>query len=421
MSYKILAIDDSHTLRRFIENSLSQRSAEYEVTTAADGVQGLTKASEINPDLILLDFMLPDMNGDEVCNRLINERNLGHIPVIFMSSDAAEIKRVESEYGNVRRSLTKPFTQDLLCSTVSHAIHEIELSQVNNEPVPLAAPTSVPPRPPTHLIPPPPPVSTPLPVPAGLAAAGAPSDHLFRTSTVYTPLVTVLRGIENERLNGVLYCREGGNTTELHVLHGVPVVVTTPDADLYLASDLYQISIPDSVFVPVKAEQARTSCPSFAVLLNQEMLETEKALTLCKEYGNALFARLWTISRIELTFVESKTGPAWLSSFPEFKGKMDDWIMSTLRQVGAEYQSAQAWGQPNGVPCFTLRGYRTLQEVPLNDREIQFATLVGRGGLTLEEIAHEMEAPVESAERILFRFLTLEVIDYWPGSIFRRD
>ena len=100
---------------------------------------------------------------------------------------------------------------------------------------------------------------------------------------------------------------------------------------------------------------------------------------------------------------------------------MDDWIMSTLRQVGQEYQSAQAWGQPNGVPCFTLRGYRTLQEVPLNDREIQFATLVGKGGLTLEEIAREMEAPVESAERILFRFLTLEVIDYWPGSIFRKE
>ncbi len=70
MSLTLLAIDDSPTLRKFIAKHLSERFSGARVLVAANGAEGVEKAVLEKPDLVLLDFMLPDFNGDEVCRRL---------------------------------------------------------------------------------------------------------------------------------------------------------------------------------------------------------------------------------------------------------------------------------------------------------------------------------------------------------------
>src|SRR5258706_12193896 len=125
MTRKILAIDDSLTLREFIYRCLSRHSANYQILLAKDGREGLAMAACEHPDLILLDFVLPDMKGDEVCRRLQADEVTQRMPIVLMSSSAAEITRTQAEYERVVKAIAKPFTPELLCATVGYALREV--------------------------------------------------------------------------------------------------------------------------------------------------------------------------------------------------------------------------------------------------------------------------------------------------------
>jgi CheY-like chemotaxis protein len=80
---RILLIDDSKMLRRIHERALVK--AGYEVTSAADGEEGLRVAREDNPDLILLDIMLPKIAGQDVLRTLKRDPRTRQIPVVVLS------------------------------------------------------------------------------------------------------------------------------------------------------------------------------------------------------------------------------------------------------------------------------------------------------------------------------------------------
>src|SRR5207248_5402377 len=113
---KILAIDDSLMLLSFVKEVLIE--ANYEVTTASTGEEAVREAQSSLPDLLLLDFILPDMRGDEVCRRLLENPGTAAIPVVYMSGYGAELQASRSENSNVIGFLNKPFTSDLLIKTV---------------------------------------------------------------------------------------------------------------------------------------------------------------------------------------------------------------------------------------------------------------------------------------------------------------
>ncbi|MGB9592927.1 MAG: response regulator, partial [Anaerolineae bacterium] len=68
MAKRILVVDDDPTALRLIGYSLQQEG--YDVLTAANGLDGLTQARQLHPDLVILDIMMPDLDGFEVCRRL---------------------------------------------------------------------------------------------------------------------------------------------------------------------------------------------------------------------------------------------------------------------------------------------------------------------------------------------------------------
>src|SRR5437762_4245268 len=86
---QILVIDDSVMLLGFVEEILTE--ANYDVVTAGTAEEGLQATRRQKPDLILLDYLLPDLRGDEVSRRLSEDESTAHIPVIFMSGFAAEL------------------------------------------------------------------------------------------------------------------------------------------------------------------------------------------------------------------------------------------------------------------------------------------------------------------------------------------
>jgi DNA-binding response OmpR family regulator len=84
MMKKILVIEDDKFLRELISQKLVKEG--YDVIEAVDGEKGLEKAGKENPDLVLLDLILPGMNGFEVLSRIKNEAALSQIPVIILSN-----------------------------------------------------------------------------------------------------------------------------------------------------------------------------------------------------------------------------------------------------------------------------------------------------------------------------------------------
>jgi len=87
--HKVLVIDDSFMVRKSLVDQLS--SQRFEVFEASDGPSGLNEASRINPDVILLDYVMPGMNGFEVYQALRQQPQFANTPVIVISSSREEV------------------------------------------------------------------------------------------------------------------------------------------------------------------------------------------------------------------------------------------------------------------------------------------------------------------------------------------
>ena len=113
---KVLVIDDSLMLLSFVKEILAE--ANYRVVTAATAEEGLVSATRDVPDLVLLDYVLPDMKGDEVSRQLAQNSATAKVRIIYMSGFGADLKADQVNNANVIGSLNKPFTSDLLLKTV---------------------------------------------------------------------------------------------------------------------------------------------------------------------------------------------------------------------------------------------------------------------------------------------------------------
>jgi len=112
---KILIIDDSIIVQAMLENILGSK---YELDIHGDPVAGLAAARSSQPDLILLDIHMPEMNGYEVCRLLRQEEGTRGIPVIFLTSLDAEEDRVRGFDAGADDYVVKPFFPQELFSRV---------------------------------------------------------------------------------------------------------------------------------------------------------------------------------------------------------------------------------------------------------------------------------------------------------------
>src|SRR3954471_3600172 len=115
---QVLVIDDSLMLLSFVKDILVE--AGYDAAAAPTAGEGLAAAKETRPDLILLDYVLPDMRGDEITKRLREDPATADVPVVVMSAIGVDLKFVPATSPNVIGFLNKPFTSDLLIKTVEN-------------------------------------------------------------------------------------------------------------------------------------------------------------------------------------------------------------------------------------------------------------------------------------------------------------
>ncbi len=107
----VLVIDDNEDVRVLIEQLLSSR---YDIHHAADGREGLAKATRLTPDLIICDIMMPIMDGLELCRRVKEEVSTSHIPVLLLTACARDIERADGYNSGADGYLSKPFSAEVL-------------------------------------------------------------------------------------------------------------------------------------------------------------------------------------------------------------------------------------------------------------------------------------------------------------------
>jgi len=117
---KILVVDDEPDALDLMAFNL--RQAGLEVVTADDGAAALKRAREVVPDLILLDLMLPEVDGLEVCKQLRRDPATSPIPIIMVTAKAAEIDRVLGLELGADDYVTKPFSPRELVLRVKNLI-----------------------------------------------------------------------------------------------------------------------------------------------------------------------------------------------------------------------------------------------------------------------------------------------------------
>lgn len=105
---KILVVEDEKDILDLIDFNLTQN--DYRVIRAGDGMTALKMARDEQPDLMILDLMLPHLDGKEVCRRIRQEPGLKNIPIIILSARAEEIDRIIGFEIGADDYVTKPFS-----------------------------------------------------------------------------------------------------------------------------------------------------------------------------------------------------------------------------------------------------------------------------------------------------------------------
>lgn len=123
---RILVVEDNHDVADYIGAQLKDS---YSIYYAANGQEGLQKALETVPNLIITDLMMPEMNGLDLCRQIRGNDIINHVPVIIISAKASEEERIKGLEAGADAYMTKPFNTDELRTRVAKLLESRKLMQ----------------------------------------------------------------------------------------------------------------------------------------------------------------------------------------------------------------------------------------------------------------------------------------------------
>lgn len=127
MEQRILIVDDESDIREFISYNLRREG--YDVYTACDGEQAVAMAMEVHPHLILMDMMMPKMDGRQACEAVRKLPELKDTMIVFLSAVQEEQCQIESYEAGADDYITKPVSMRVLCSRVAAIMKRITPSE----------------------------------------------------------------------------------------------------------------------------------------------------------------------------------------------------------------------------------------------------------------------------------------------------
>jgi len=117
----VLLVEDNDELRFFLQRQLGEH---YRVETAKDGQDGLEKAVELLPDLIVSDIMMPNMDGIQMLDNIKNNAETSHIPVVLLSAKYSVESRIEGLKYGADNYITKPFHNEVLIASIDNLLRQ---------------------------------------------------------------------------------------------------------------------------------------------------------------------------------------------------------------------------------------------------------------------------------------------------------
>lgn len=115
MTTKVLAIDDSRTIRNLLR--LSLETAGFEFHSACDGVEGVARFSEVNPDVVITDINMPNMDGYGVIETLRNQDKTS-VPIIVLTTESSDDLKARARNAGATGWIVKPFDDASLVSVL---------------------------------------------------------------------------------------------------------------------------------------------------------------------------------------------------------------------------------------------------------------------------------------------------------------
>jgi phosphate regulon transcriptional regulator PhoB len=126
MGTKILVVDDEENIVKLVSYNLTQEG--YQVIIATDGQEALTKAQQENPDLMILDLMLPKVDGLDICRELRKNSSTSELPIIILSAKEEEIDKILGLELGADDYVTKPFSPRELIARVKAVLRRTDYS-----------------------------------------------------------------------------------------------------------------------------------------------------------------------------------------------------------------------------------------------------------------------------------------------------
>ena len=126
----ILVVDDERDLLDLIEYNLKKEG--YDVLKAEDGLEGIRMAKKYKPDLVLLDIMMPKMNGLEACEQIREDDEIKQTPIIFLTAKNDEKTEVRGLNLGADDFLTKPISTAKLVSRITAVLRRLDSLNVDN-------------------------------------------------------------------------------------------------------------------------------------------------------------------------------------------------------------------------------------------------------------------------------------------------
>ncbi len=382
MSQKILVIDDSLAASRLAESVAAEHFGAVDVLVAQRGADAFDRFDIALPDLILLGNTLPDMDAAVICQRLLDDPATARVPVAVIAQNGTGDALAE-HYRNIIQTLPRPLTAESLLGVMTTALAKTK----------------------------------------GAAKAARqqfshdPEAIVFSGHTGFFPFRSALQMAHGDKLTGVLRFFIARHPIEVFISKGRFLFATTRNFQLYCRDSPAILSSTNlGTLVEAQITQQATGCPCFLFLSQRGGFPHEDVMQITRDHGQRAFSNLWTAGRVSFEFEELSEFPDYAKNFAPSNEDPDNWTLASLRHVKFESLMASQRPDPNGSPAYSRKGYDLIQRLKLNDVEARFATAVN-GAETLQSIAHRIGVPLNDALLIVFRFLALDLIDYWSSNV----
>jgi DNA-binding response OmpR family regulator len=434
---RLLAIDDSLTIRRLLETVLT--GAGYAVDFAATGQEGVDRARSAPPDLILLDYVLPDMKGVDVAAALARAENTRTVPVVVMSAKNADLRPLFRPFASVVGFMAKPFTPGEVCFLVAELVARAQGAEeeppdaaqvaftrpqleagarslygflrdrfaripewaaglADASPAPYFAKRILTPDLMERLL------RGLAPVLRDALGAGAVASDgsTLQGHTSVLPLARLLRELSDSGRTGRLTLEYGARSTSLYIRRGELVLATHDQPDDYVRGHESALAgIEAGPVEAARAEQKKTGKPVFASLAEAGAFPPARAAELLRTLGKrALLEALeagpvpfrWHDRALLAPYVEAH---ASAYSFEQLRlerlRQVDDWAQ-------VELQVSSLAMVFHRVPGFS----RKLGEFELDENERRVLTLVD-SRRTVQQLVEKTGLPTFEVFHVLFR------------------